>query len=156
MFPQRIQGSASQSRRGVALIIAISVLAILTIVVMGLATSFEAARVQTSHSAAREEAASIIRFGLGHAKALLAHSPGELVGKEKVVTLGGGKCVLSAKNAEPSNACYSGKFIKPRPGDVLVTIRAEGAKALSLTEEFLVNVSGAGSRVIRRSEKPGK
>ena len=153
MSPQR---PLSSKRRGVALIIAISVLAILTIIVTGLAASHQAASAHNTHSADRQQALSMIRFGLGCAKSLLAHNPVELAGKPKIVELERGKCVISAKIAEPANPCYSGRFIKPRPGDVIVTIQAEGPRAASRTQEFLVNVSDTGKRVIRLADRAGK
>jgi len=153
MSPQR---PLSLKRRGVALIIAISVLAILTIIVTGLAASQQAASTHNTHSADRQQALSMIRFGLGCAKSLLAHNPVELAGKPKIVELERGKCVISAKIAPADDPCYKGQFIKPRPLDVIVTIQVEGPRVASRTQEFLVNVSDTGKRVIRLADRAGK
>jgi hypothetical protein len=153
MSPQR---PLSSKRRGVALIIAISVLAILTIIVTGLAASQQAASTHNTHSADRQQALSMIRFGLGCAKSLLTHNPVELAGKPKIVELEQGKCVISAKIAPADDPCYKGQFIKPRPLDVIVTIQVEGPRVASRTQEFLVNVSDTGKRVIRLVDRAGK
>ena len=143
----------SWRRRGVALIIAISVLAILTIIVTGLAASLEAAAAHSAHSAGRQEALSMVRFGLNYAKSLLTRSPADLAGKPKVLETDQGKCVISAKIAQADDPCYKGRFIKPRSLDVILTIHVEGPRAASLTQEFLVNVSETGKRVIRLADK---
>jgi len=39
---------------------------------------------------------------------------------------------------------------------VIVTIQAEGPRAASRTQEFLVNVSDTGKRVIRLADRAGK
>jgi hypothetical protein len=140
------------SRRGVALMIAISVLAILTIITFALAASVGFASQTGKQSAQRHALQSASWFGLDTAKTLLSKSPDELIGKTRTLTLENGVCELSGTATKAEAAYYAYGTFKLRPGDVevstQVTLHPGQSDTQTRTYRYLVNVAPGTERVV--------
>lgn len=144
------------SRRGVAIIIAVSVLAILTIVVFGLAASLRFAADNETAGQNRQTAVSLINTGLDYGLGLLAQNPAEILGKTRVIPFENAAVTIFCRQAVPGDACYAGKFLVLRPGDAILTIRVHHGKEpriTRLTQEYLVNATAGQERVVRIEER---
>ena len=136
--------------RAVALVIAVSVLAILTILVMGLATAQRVTVGRAAGSHARQTALELIRLGRQSIQAQLAQ--GAPVAEQVRFQAPEGDLVLSASEAAPDAPLYASSFLEHRPGDYLVTIRATVLLAnhrLQLEHLYLLNASPSHERTLR-------
>jgi len=144
--------------RGVAILIAISVLAILTILVWSLAYSAGTAQQAQSAGFTRLRADHLARAGYDYAVAILGRMPGELPeAREMDLALEEGKCHIAAKPTRADDAVYSGKFLRQRPGDVLLTVTASvksGAFVEKASHVYLVNVNPSHPRRLLYQENP--
>lgn len=151
--------TTSLPRRGVAILTAIGVLAVLTILVAALAASVDSSVRQYKVEASRSQAQSVAWFGLDTAKAMLAKNPAEILGKTRKVPLDGGECEIKAGPAQP-NAPYfaAGSAIKPRPGDneVSISVTLSGKKPVLRHYLYLINVAPGTERVIALPVVKGK
>ena len=140
------------SRRGVAIMIAISILAILTIIGFALAATVDFSGQENKQSALRHEVQSVAWFGLDTAKALLAKTPDEILGKSKTLTLDNGTCAIAAASAKADAPYYANSAFKLRPGDVelslVVTLQKKKSEPLIRNYNYLVNVAPGTERVV--------
>jgi hypothetical protein len=148
-------------RRGVALVVSIAVLAILTILVMGLAASQSVASHSLARSDSERQARNLSRTAFDAACSAIAAMPG-------------GPTVEIAPRAEPFRAdkdsfnfgirptvsdddpVYAGKFLRRRPGDAVVTVTAThsaGANTLRVTQTYLANADPALGRRLLLTEE---
>ena len=145
-----------RSRRGVAIMIAISILAILTIIGFALAATVDFSGQENKQSALRHEAQSVAWFGLDTAKILLAKTPDEILGKSKTLTLDNGTCAIVAASAKADAAYYANSAFKLRPGDIELslivtlqkTVGTKKSEPLVRNYSYLVNVAPGTERVI--------
>ncbi|MBN1868153.1 hypothetical protein JW916_12785 [Candidatus Sumerlaeota bacterium] len=151
----------SVRRRGVALVVAIAVLAILTILVMGLAASQSVARHHLARSDSERQARSLARTAFEAACAALASMPGGPTAEiaPRSFPADGDSFTVGMRPAtSDDDPVYAGKFLKPRPGDVAVTVTAThkaGVYSLKITQTYLANVNPAHERRILLSEEVG-
>ena len=145
-------------RRGMAMIVAISVLAILTIIVMGLAASQRASRQLASIQQTKQKALELIRLGLDSAMVQLK-KPGGSVPPNAYKTREG-EFTLTAFAIDPqeelAKTLYDGKYLQHRPGDTLLTVSASvlrGPRRLQMEHLYLVNAAEGRERRIRLDEK---
>jgi hypothetical protein len=145
----------ANGKKGVALIAAIAVLAILTLLMMGLAYSASASRHNESRAVSRERASHLARLGFDLAVVTLSRASTPLTEpKELKVSLeeegtSSTTCLISGRPATPTDSIYAGNFIKPRPGDTIITVEAtisRGAATQTAKQSYLLNVSPAQPR----------
>jgi hypothetical protein len=141
----------------VAVLIAISVLAILTVIVMALAYSTGMARNDESRGARQLRASHLARAGLDYAVARIEAARGNAAGVDGLnLALQEGLCRIAAKPTTASDAVYSDSFLKFRPGDAMVTVRAaagKGANSYEAVQTYLVNAGpGQPRRVLLKQE----
>jgi len=151
-------------KRASALLVAISVLAILTILVMGLAASLQVAIGTSARLESRQHVGRLARLGFDAAMAALAglaqggaEEPAWPQGSGQVQEGGAkGAFAFSLKPTQPDSVfggknapVYGGDFLKHRPGDCLLTVLASaerGVRALGIERIYLVNASPAHPR----------
>lgn len=152
--------AGKRTNRGVALIIAISVLAILTTLIMGLAYSADQARQGELLSSTNDRAGHLTRLGFDVAVATLAATPSTAAAaKDLDVTLQEGTCHVSLRPTAAAEPIYAGNFIKMREGDVLVKVLAtirKGAATQKATHTYLLNINPAHPRRILCEESISK
>jgi hypothetical protein len=138
------------SRRGFAVIAAIGVLVVLTILTMAFSASHFQAMHNCNGSHQRGSAYALARAGVDTATALLRKSPDKILGRNVVYTAKGGEYRISAVQPKPEDAVYAGGFLKPRPGDAVVAVgvKIAGLSGYSycLDRKYLVNANAAGAR----------
>jgi len=135
--------------RGVAILIAISVLAILTILVMALGYSLDSSQHAQGAESAKVRGERLARAGFDYAIAMLGRIPGSLTEPREVdLALSEGECHIAARRAQAGESFY-GSFVHLRPGDVVLTVTAslrKGRPMLQVTQTYLVNLSPAFPR----------
>lgn len=130
-------------RRGAALLAALSVLVILTILVSALAASLTMTRQTGAITRDHARLASASRTALEWAEARLADQPATATLStdftELPPALSSAESLRYAlRRTTPDNEIYGGGFLAHRPGDTLVLVQAVGSRA-TLGEKFLVN-----------------
>ena len=138
-------------RRGVALLIAISVLGILTILAMGLAASQQVTRDLTANRSVRAKALRSAQLGLDIA---IASIPKGLT-KGHAAAQSDTPFSWRAQTASPDAACYATEYLAHRPGDMIVTVSglAPTRKGSILAErQYLVNLQPGTERRVCLSE----
>ena len=142
----------SRNRRGIAIMIAISILAILTMIAFGLAASVDFSGQAGRQAAIRHDLQRNAWFGLDTAKALLAKTPNEILETSKTLTLDNGSCVIAAQPAKAEDTCYSNSAFKLRPSDTIVSVSVtvQIKKDESQTKQFryLLNIAPGTERVV--------
>lgn len=158
MIPKK---SFTKGIRGSAIIVAISVLAILTLIIMGLAYSAGASRQNEIRTVSKDRATHLARLGFDFALATLSKAPALTGPQELKINLQADQatstsCRISERPAAPTDGIYAGKFIKPRPGDIIINIEAivyQGAASQKATQSYLLNVDPAHPRRLLYDEK---
>ena len=135
---------------------------------MGLAASQQAARGVTARLELRQQARRAARIGLDAALARLSAAAADSIASsqgEGVVEEGAASSRYRfAAAAAPADSVYGdaktpvygGGFLRHRPGDALVTVRAtarRGGAALELEHIYLVNAGPDAPRRVRFSEE---
>jgi hypothetical protein len=145
--------------RGVALIMAISVVAVLTILIMGLAASQQNAAQTRSMQAERHAALASARDGYDCAIGMLKNFVGPLTEtREANYVVGRFDCRMEGRPAAPDEPIYHGAFVQFRKGDVHLTITTTTrgvSDSFSMVQEYLVNVNPTQERRLRLSESLG-
>jgi hypothetical protein len=139
------------SRRGVALLVAISVLGILTILAMGLAASQQVTRDLSANQNVRAGALRGIQLGLDVAIAGIPKGLTEGRAAENADV----PFSWRAEAATPEAACYAGEHLAPRPGDMMVTAsgRSLTRKGSIVAERrYLVNLQPGTERRVCLAE----
>jgi hypothetical protein len=137
-------------RCGAALVIALSVLAILTILVTALAASLQVAANRGASAQTRQKARQLIRLGLESARTQIAKgAPGTL---PSTFATPQGACELAVRAAAPGDATYESPLLAHRPGDYEVTVAAtvrHATRNLRIEHVYLVNTSPNAARQVR-------
>lgn len=132
-------------QRAVALLVAISVLAILTMLVMALVFSTETAQQMQRTANNQMRAEEIARSALGLTLTVLAKLPEPLAApKEYTAQLADSLCRIAAAPADGASPLYANQFIQYRPGDTLIEIRVQDEKPGQSPERsfyYLVNAA---------------
>jgi hypothetical protein len=153
-----LAGGAAR-KRGSAVLVAISVLAILTILVMGLAASLQVAMGTSSRLESRQHVGRLARLGFDAAMARLA-GLAQGGAEQSAWAEGSGQVqegaakgvfAFSLKPTQPDSVfggknapVYGGNYLEHRPGDCLLTVQASaerGGRTLGMERIYLVNGS---------------
>lgn len=144
MFFHASKSPFAPAQRAVALLVAISVLAILTMLVMALAFSTETAQQMQRIAENQIRTEETARSAIGLALAVLAKMPEPITDrKEYTAQLADSQCSIAAAPAPETAPWYANHFIQYRPGDILIEIRVQAAKPSQASEKafyYLVNV----------------
>ena len=129
------------NQRGAVLMAAIAILAIMTILILGLAASqdysYQGYLISKDRIGARRAAQIGLDAALAQITAALPNAP-----VERDVPIAEGKCHIAIRAAAASDAAYAGNFLKPRIGDCIVTIDSADAgktRAVQMQQVWLVN-----------------
>jgi hypothetical protein len=140
------------ARRGAALVAALAILVILTILVFGLAAMVDFTVANDARGAHRQDASSLARTGLQGAVSLLESNSQKILTDELILEFETGVCVVSVRPASADSHWYQNDYLQNRPGDVLLTVRAtpvpKGRNAHSLQQIYLVNAQAPYKRVV--------
>jgi len=148
-------------RRGVALIVAISVLAILTILFVGLAASQQQARQTQVTGDTRTQVRRIARTGLDAAEAHLGRFNQATISPPSLdldYPVDQGICHVFTRAVSPDDPVFSSGFLVHRPGDLVIQVRAalsEDPRAPGIQQTYLVNLQAAHPRCVRIEETLG-
>lgn len=137
--------------RGMALFLTVAVLAVLTVLVMALTASIDVARGLSVNARGTAEARELARMGIEAAAARMAR--GEVWAEPWVIETPEGVARLSP--VAPGVGAYDGAFLRPRPGDALVSVEARVAGGLrdwTVRQVYLLNADEGRQRRIRVSE----
>jgi hypothetical protein len=137
-MPLHIKNSSS---RGAVLMAAVAILAIMTILVLGLAATqdyaYQGYLVSKEKIGARRAAQNGLNAAIAQMTAAQPTAP-----LERDIPLANGKCRISLRPTVASDAPYAGNFIRPRIGDCLLTIDSADAgktRAVQMQQVWLVN-----------------
>jgi Tfp pilus assembly protein PilX len=139
-------------RRGVALIVAIAVSAILTVLVVGLSASHSVARQGNVASMLGHQARVLARAGLDTAMVLLAQVPAGSAVPKRTFTAEGGAYDVEIRPAGADEPAYDDQALAHRPGDAIVTVSAvarRGPHRRQVNQRYLVNASPDRARRVR-------
>lgn len=166
MHPTAIHPGRGPARRGFVLLLAISVLAILAILVFGLADSQDLAYRRASLDNARRTAYELGQVALdsltstaprtadGATTATAAVQPAA-AGSETLHALPEGKFLIDSRAARADEPCYTPPLLAHRDGDRMAALCVSvslGPKYLRLTQTYLVNTTGEKTRRILLGE----
>lgn len=144
----------NQKTRGVALISAIAVLGVLTILLTALAFSQQTSLGQRAQSQSRDETEGMVRFALQASQGLLLRAPGRIIDNESRFEFDAGLCVCTGRLARDGDSWYQSPWLARRQGDVHLTVRVEPSGNLpAMTRRFLVNASPENRRIIPLSRQ---
>ncbi len=145
-------------RRGMALIVSIAVLAILTLIVMALTASQTTERHLASLHQTKQSARELIRLGLDSALAQMRKNGPDLPKEDHSTDEGGFSISARPLDLEEGTAkkIYDGIILKYHPGDALLTVIAAvpgGPSKLAVEHNYLVNVTPGRERKVRVNER---
>ena len=148
--------TASRSRRGFAILVAISVLTVLTILIFSLATVSDFTMRNNHRSKQDQQSHNLARTGLDGALQLLRKDTQTLLTSEVRFALGTGSVVIYARPTSPDDDWYESAYFSQRPGDYFLTVRAlpgpKGSRFNSIEQLYLVNVQSGNERVVLLKE----
>lgn len=169
MHPTAVYSGRGPARRGFVLLIAISVLAILAILVFGLAASQDLARGRAALDNARRTAYELGQVALDGLAATAAHAgdgattatamtvavKANVTGAGDFHVLPEGKFLVDSRPTRANESCYTPPLLAHRDGDRVAALCVSvplGSKYLRLTQTYLVNTTGEKTRRVLLDE----
>ena len=141
-------------RRGSAMVAAISILAILTILLVGLAAVQRGAMISNAKVQSAQQAHRVARLAFDAAWAAFSKIPGGLAQPVplKKYLADPDSFGLAASLPKEDDPIYAGHFLKQRPGDILLGISAS-TRRLRIEQLYLINTNPAHLRRICLKEE---